>query len=281
MSLRPARGADARESFVVKVRDRNGLRLHTTDYSTGASAVGEPRLASVLAAGGAHLRARGLGAATGGKATGPPPDYTQKGGGYYTDKKKLDDDMKANVTTWEKKRKEFQDVMKAEGDLAKKAVNEYKSSVDARLEDMRSKMQTLQELLKEAEQGASATDIATKKSEARISALLTEKQALEAGQKAAIDAAVAEVGLQASQKALKLQEEITELKRQAAKAEKADVAEKAQVTALTKSKQALEAEKAQLDIKLKELEKKLGQIATLAGCWFGEKLDTDPKAKKQ
>ena len=278
MSLRPARGANAREHCVVKVYDRTGLLLHTTDYSTGASGtLGEPRLAALLAAGGAHLRARGLGlgAATGAK---PPPDYTAKPGGeYYTDKKKLDDDMTQNVRDWEAKRKEMLDVMKGEGELARKATNEYKTAVDAQMEKMRTKMEALHKLLNQAQQGADKNDIVAQEKDARISSLLAEKKALEDGKKAEIDAAVAAAGVEAAQERSKLAQKIEELSRKISEEEKRDVADKRELAEMKKAKLAIEGEKAKVDVELQKYIKKMGQIKTLAGCMFGEKLDTDSK----
>ena len=282
MSLRPARGANAREHCVVKVYDRKGLLLHTTDYSTGASGtLGEPRLAALLAAGGAHLRARGLGlgAATGAKAA-PPPDYTAKPGGeYYTDKKKLDETMTQNVRDWEAKRKEMLNVMKGEGELARKATNEYKTAVDAQMEKMRTKMETLHRLLNQAQQGADKNDSVVQERDARISSLLAEKKALEDGKKAEIEAAVAAAGVEAAQERSKLSQKIEELSRKISEEEKRDVKDKKELAEMQKAKLAVEGEKAKLDAQLQELLKKMSQIKRLAGCFYGEKLETESNAK--
>jgi len=283
MSLRPARGANAREGFVVEVRDRKGLPLHTTDCSTGASAVGEPRLASVLAAGGAHLRARGrgLGAATGAKAASPPPDYTAKPGGeYYADKTKLESERKANFEDWSKKRTEMLRLFTAEGTARQKYIEEYDRAVDAQLEKMREKMETLHKLLNQAQQGADKNDSVVQERDARISSLLAEKKALEDGKKAEIDAAVAAAGVEAAQEHSKLSQKIEELSRKISEEEKKDVEDKKELAAMERAKLAVEGEKAKVDAQLQELTRKLSQIKRLAGCFYGEQLETEPAAKK-
>jgi len=249
---------------------------------TGASAGGEARLASVLAAGGAHLRARGLGAVTGAKPSAPPPDYTAKDGGkYYADKAKLDADMTANVRAWEEKRREFEVVMKAEGKLAQTAVNEYKKAVDAQLENMRKKMEDLHKLLDASQQGADKNDTLVKEKNGRIASLLAENKALEEGKKAEIEAAVAKANVEADQAREKLAQQITELRRKVAEAEKKDVDDQKALAELTKSKLAADEDKARLERKIKEFEDMVAQIKGLVGCvWGAKKLDTDPKAKK-
>jgi len=250
-------------------------------YSTSASAGGEVRLASVLAAGGAHLCARGLGAATGAKAA-PPPDYTQKPGGeYYADKSKLESERDANFQAWEAKRKEMLRLFTAEGTARNKYKEEYDKAVDAQLEKMRKKMETLHKLLNEAQQGADKNDSVVLEKDARISSLLAEKKALEDGKKAEIEAAVAAAGVEAAQERSKLAKKIEELSRKISEEEKRDVADKKALAEMQKAKLAIEGEKAKVDVQLQEYIKKMGQIKTLAGCLFGEKLDVDPKAKKK